>query len=171
MLGTVAHVFEQFRLPIRRRERQRRGDVDVPAAADHKEFRIRCGSALQSGEKIFQKNDVAIYVAAKIVARQLLRFAEHIVEAHGAEGCFFYVWFVMDAEFAGDFRAAFIVAKEDDLDFGMQQRPAFQRVTLDYGDVAAKGFRRSEYGQHFFQSAFEPVAAGLVVGAPKPRRT
>src|SRR5271154_684329 len=111
--------------PVCSGEIERRGDVDIPAAADHQEFWIRRGGALQRGEEIFQKNDVAIYVAAEIVAREFLRLVEHVVEAHGAKRCFFYVRFVMDAKLAGDFRAAFIVTKKNDLDFGMQQRPAF----------------------------------------------
>src|ERR1700675_4297854 len=82
------------------------------------------------------------------MAGELLAFAEHSVNADGAELGGVVLRFVGEAEVATGFGGAGVIAEDDDFDVGMKERPALQRVALNDGDAIAKRFSGGEDGEH-----------------------
>ena len=107
--------------PVRHIRINRFGDVRVPTAPHHQEWRVRIRHALQSLAKCWQQNNVAIAVTKKIVPGQFLRAAENVIKSLGAQTVAFYKRFVTKAEFPCNLRAARVVAKENNFDIWIQQ--------------------------------------------------
>jgi hypothetical protein len=138
----------EFGLPGGAVEGPRLGDIRIDPLANHEEFLVGGGDGAEGGAEIVEEEDVAVDVAEDIVPRNLLSLGEHVVEPLGAELTALDVRLVAEAEFAGDFRGAFIGAEENDFDFGMEAGPRLDGVALDDADVPFEGFPRGEEGKH-----------------------
>src|SRR5512132_500935 len=55
---------------------------------------------------------------------------------------------VPDSEFGCDLRGALLIAEHEDIDIGMQTRPALDRVALNHPDVPEEGLRQREERDH-----------------------
>src|SRR4030095_11083805 len=55
---------------------------------------------------------------------------------------------VPDSEFGYDLRCALLIAEHEDIDIGMQTRPALDRVALNHPDVPEERLRQREDRDH-----------------------
>src|SRR5215216_6715536 len=55
---------------------------------------------------------------------------------------------VSDSELRCDLRGALLIAEYEDVDIGMQTRPALDRVALNHPDVPDEGLRQREERDH-----------------------
>src|SRR2546427_10799895 len=126
-------------------EEQWGGDVVVPTAAQHQEFRAHGADAFEGVPAILHQDDVAIDVAEGVVAGDGLGAGKEIVEALGAPLVALGVGLVAESELPSGFGGAFVVTEENDFDLGMQGLPGLQGVTLDDAGVAAEGLGGGGY--------------------------
>ncbi len=101
---------------------------------------------LQGKAKAFEQNNVAVQVAEVIVFGDLLSTVEYEVKPLGTVFVSFDMRFVADSKPRANFRGAFIVSEQNDLDIRMQQCPALQSIALDYGGMADEGLCGGEEG-------------------------
>ncbi len=121
----------QPRPPARLQIVQRIWHLDVPAPPDHQKFCALLADALQRPQKIIHQNNVAVHIAEDVVPSQCPRCAEHIVEPLRAGFAARDIWLMAQSQLPRRLRRTRIVAKQDDFNVGLKQRPALQRVALD----------------------------------------
>ena len=123
-------------------------DVHIPATADHEKSVVDGLHALEGAAELRQKDDVAIEVAEEIVARDFLCAGEHEIEALGAEFIALHKRLVAQAELAGNFGGAGIIAEENDFHMGMEELPALERISLEDGALIPERLCGSEKREH-----------------------
>ena len=122
--------------------------IHVPAAASKKKIFLEAGNGFDGAAKVAHEQDVAIRVTKNVVSGEFLRLVEDAGEVLCAVTVAADFRDVADAQFVADCGGAFFVAKQDDLDAGMETSPALQRVALDDRDVSDEWFRRGEQREH-----------------------
>jgi len=131
--------------PLRITEIYRFRDIRIAPASDHQKSRAGVADARQSLAKLWEQDNVAVYVAENIVAGRRLCLLEHAIDPNGAMLVALQMGFMAKAQFAGSLCAAVVVAKENDLDLWMEKGPALDGVALDDPDVPGKCLGNRKY--------------------------
>jgi hypothetical protein len=78
----------------------------------------------------------------------LLGTVKEVVDPFESEFIPLHVRLVPQAELRADFRRALIIAEQNNFHIRMEQRPALQRIPLDYSAVPCERFRGCKERQH-----------------------